>query len=396
MFSERVKNISPSLTLAISAQAKAMRKQGLDVVSLSAGEPDFDTPENIKEKAKQALDKGFTKYTPSSGLVELKEAIIRKFKEDNGLDYNLNQILVSPGAKYVIFEVIFSLVKPGEEVIIPSPYWVSYPEMVRLAAGTPVFLETKEEDNFKINPQQLEKLITPKTKLLILNSPSNPAGIVYNRQELEKIGKVIEERGIFCLSDEIYEKIIFDNLTHISIASLSSKLKERTIVVNGLSKAYAMTGWRIGYGGGPEEKIRLVSNLQSHTTSCPASISQHAGIEALEGSQEEVRKMRAEFEKRRDYLLQRISKIRGLSCIKPQGAFYCFLDISNFLGRKIKDKIIKGSLEFASVLLEEEKVAVIPGKAFGRDDFVRISFATSLEELKKGLDRIENFLNKLT
>ncbi|HEC69640.1 MAG TPA: pyridoxal phosphate-dependent aminotransferase [Candidatus Omnitrophica bacterium] len=396
MFSERVKNISPSLTLAISAQAKAMRKQGLDVVSLSAGEPDFDTPENIKEKAKQALDKGFTKYTPSSGLVELKEAIIRKFKEDNGLDYNLNQILVSPGAKYVIFEVIFSLVKPGEEVIIPSPYWVSYPEMVRLAAGTPVFLETKEEDNFKINPQQLEKLITPKTKLLILNSPSNPAGIVYNRQELEKIGKVIEERGIFCLSDEIYEKIIFDNLTHISIASLSSKLKERTIVVNGLSKAYAMTGWRIGYGGGPEEIIRLVSTLQSHTTSCPASISQHAGIEALEGSQEEVRKMRAEFEKRRDYLLQRISKIRGLSCIKPQGAFYCFLDISNFLGRKIKDKIVKGSLEFASVLLEEEKVAVIPGKAFGRDDFVRISFATSLEELKKGLDRIENFLNKLT
>ena len=395
MFSKRVEEIRSSLTLAISAKAKVMKKQGLDVINFSAGEPDFDTPEDIKEKAKEAIDEGWTKYTPSSGLVELKEAIIRKFRRDNNLEYGLENILVSPGAKYVIFEIIFSLVNPGEEVIIPTPYWVSYPEMVKLVGAKPLFLGTKKEDGFKIDIEELKKVITSKTKLLILNSPSNPTGVVYTKEELLKIGEVILEKKIFCLSDEIYEKIIYDDFIHLSIASLSPDLKERTIVVNGLSKAYSMTGWRIGYAAGLSQIIRLASSIQSHTTSCPTSISQIAGIQALDGSQEQVYKMREEFRKRRDYLLDRVEKIKGLSCIRPQGAFYCFIDISNFLDKEIRGRLLKDSLDFSEVLLEEEKVAVVPGKAFGRDDFIRISFATSLEAIQRGLDRIESFLKKL-
>jgi len=396
MLSRKVRNIAPSLTLAISSKAKTMKKEGLDVIGFGAGEPDFDTPKNIKEKAKEAIDNGFTKYTPSSGLPELKEAIIEKFKKDNNLFYNKEEILVGCGAKHVIFEIIFSLVDEKEEVIIPSPYWVSYPEMVKIAGGVCVFLETKKEDGFKIDPDSLKKHITKNTKLLILNSPCNPTGAVYTKQELKSIANILEEYNIFCLSDEIYEKLVYDGIEHVSIASLSDKTKERTIVVNGVSKAYSMTGWRIGYAAGPKQIIKAASNLQSHSTSNPTSISQMAAIEALRGDQKEVYKMREEFRERRDYMVDRLNKIRGLSCLVPQGAFYCFVDISNLFGKRIGERKIESSFDFSETLLEEEKVAVVPGVAFGNDSYIRLSYATSLENIRKGLDRLERFVNRLT
>ncbi|MBN2120011.1 MAG: pyridoxal phosphate-dependent aminotransferase [Candidatus Omnitrophica bacterium] len=383
------------MTLAISTKAKVMKAQGLDVVGFGAGEPDFDTPLRIKEAAKKAIDQGYTKYTPASGMPQLKEAIVKKFNKENGLSYQLDEILVGCGAKHVISEIIFCLVNAGDEVIIPAPYWVSYPEMVKLCGGVSVFVKSTQEDNFKITAGMLKEKITNKTKLLILNSPSNPTGAVYSRAELKALAQVIEEEKIYCISDEIYEKLVYDNAEHVSIAGFSRGLKDKTIVINGVSKAYSMTGWRIGYAGGAKQIIKIASSVQSHTTSNPTSISQIAAIEALQGPQDEVAEMKGEFEKRRGYLVEKIGSIKGLTCIKPQGAFYSFVDISKLLGKKSNGAEIKGSLSFSEILLNEAKVAVVPGIAFGDDNFVRLSYAISMETMKKGLDRIEEFVGGL-
>ncbi|OQX79674.1 MAG: aspartate aminotransferase [Candidatus Omnitrophica bacterium 4484_70.1] len=396
IISRKISAISPSSTLAITARVKQMKQQGIDVVNLGAGEPDFDTPYYIKEEAKKAIDEGFTKYTPVSGIKELKEAIGKKFKKDNNLDYSCEEILISCGAKHAIFNAILTLCNEGDEVILPSPYWVSYREMIKIAGAKPVIIKTTYEDDFKISPQQLQEAITPKTKLLILNTPSNPTGMVYTKDELLSLSNILVEKGIFCLSDEVYEKIIYDGEKHVSIASLGSKIKELTIVVNGVSKSYSMTGWRIGYAGGPKKIIQAMSNLQSHSTSNPTSISQKAALAALEGCQKAVEGMVKDFRERRDYIVERINSLRKLFCVKPKGAFYVFANISALLGRRFKDKVINDGLNFSQFLLEEAKAAVIPGNSFGDSSYIRISYATSLENLRKGMERIEMFLDKIS
>ena len=393
--SKRVNLISSSPTLAITARAKQMKQEGIDVIGFGAGEPDFDTPAHIKEAAKKAIDSGFTKYTPASGMKELKEAICRKFENDNNLDYSPEEIIVSCGAKHSIFNAILTLCHEDDEVILPSPYWVSYPEMIKVAGAKPVILKATPENNFKITPQQLQEAITPKTKLLILNSPSNPTGMVYPKNELLPISKILTEKGIFCISDEIYEKIIYDGQTHISIASLTPEIKKLTIVVNGVSKSYSMTGWRIGYAAGPKEIIQAMSNLQSHSTSNPTSISQKAALAALEGPQEPLCNMVAEFVKRRDYMVERLNSIKEISCLKPRGAFYVFPEVSQIIGRIFKGEIIKDSVFLAEILLDEANVAVVPGSVFGADEYLRLSYATSMKNISKGLERIEGLINKL-
>ena len=394
--SKRARQISPSATLAITAQAKSMIEEGINVVGLGAGEPDFDTPEYIKEAAKRALDEGFTKYTPASGLRQLKEAIAQKFKSDNNLEYSPEEIIVSCGAKHSLFNAILVLCNDGDEVILPSPYWVSYPEMIKVAGGEPTVLKTAPDNKFKITPAQLRKAITAKTKLLILNSPSNPTGMVYTKRELEAIAEVLVESEIFCLSDEIYEKIIYDDQEHVSIASLGNKIKELTILVNGVSKSYSMTGWRIGYAAGLKEVIQAMSNLQSHSTSNPTSICQRAAIVALSGSQASVKKMVNEFQQRRDYIVEGFNKIKGISCLNPEGAFYVFVDISKLIGKAYEGKVIEDSFSFTKILLSEAKVAVVPGRAFGVDDYIRVSYAASMENIAKALQRIEEFTTKLS
>lgn len=393
--SKRVNLISSSPTLAITARAKQMKQEGIDVIGFGAGEPDFDTPAHIKEAAKKAIDSGFTKYTPASGMKELKEAICRKFENDNNLDYSPEEIIVSCGAKHSIFNAILTLCHEDDEVILPSPYWVSYPEMIKVAGAKPVILKATPENNFKITPQQLQEAITSKTKLLILNSPSNPTGMVYPKNELLPISKILTEKGIFCISDEIYEKIIYDGQTHISIASLTPEIKKLTIVVNGVSKSYSMTGWRIGYAAGPKEIIQAMSNLQSHSTSNPTSISQKAALAALEGPQEPLCNMVAEFVKRRDYMVERLNSIKEISCLKPRGAFYVFPEVSQIIGRIFKGEIIKDSVFLAEILLDEANVAVVPGSVFGADEYLRLSYATSMKNISKGLERIERLINKL-
>lgn len=393
--SKRVNLISSSPTLAITARAKQMKQEGIDVIGFGAGEPDFDTPAHIKEAAKKAIDSGFTKYTPASGMKELKEAICRKFENDNNLDYSPEEIIVSCGAKHSIFNAILTLCNEDDEVILPSPYWVSYPEMIKVAGAKPVILKATQENNFKITPQQLQETITPKTKLLILNSPSNPTGMVYTKNELSSISNTLTEKGIFCISDEIYEKIIYDGQTHISIASLTPEIKKLTIVVNGVSKSYSMTGWRIGYAAGPKEIIQAMSNLQSHSTSNPTSISQKAALAALEGPQEPLCNMVAEFVKRRDYIVERLNSIKEISCLKPRGAFYVFPEVSQIIGRIFKGEIIKDSVFLAEILLDEANVAVVPGSVFGADEYLRLSYATSMKNISKGLERIEGLINKL-
>ncbi|MFA4992269.1 MAG: pyridoxal phosphate-dependent aminotransferase [Candidatus Omnitrophota bacterium] len=384
--SSRVKSVSPSLTLAITAKAKKMKAQGLDVVGFGSGEPDFDTPVPIKNASIKSIEQGFTKYTPESGTDELKNLICEKFNKDNNLVYDPSQVIVSCGAKHSIYNVIQAACDRGDEVIIPSPYWLSYPEMVNLAEGKSVFIQTSEENDFKIMPSQLKKAITKNTRILILNSPSNPAGCVYAREELEEIGRIAADEGILIISDEIYEKIMFDKETHVSIASLGEKIFKNTVVVNGVSKSFAMTGWRIGYLASPEnELVAAVKNLQGHSTSNPSSISQAATVEALKRGDSVVTEMVREFEKRRDYMVERINNIKGLSCWKPRGAFYAFC--------KIEKKGLS-SMELADRLLEEARVAVVPGRPFGSDRHVRLSFATSMENIKKGADRIEEWFRK--
>jgi len=387
--------MNESITLAISARAKQMKKEGIDVIGFGAGEPDFDTPSHIKEAAKGAIDKGFTKYTPAGGMKELKSAICDKFSKDNNLEYKENEIIVSCGAKHSLFNAICSICNDDDEVIIPAPFWVSYPEMVKASGAKPIIIPTDQKDGFKISPEQLKKKITSHTRIFILNSPSNPTGAVYTKEELQALAKVIIDNNIFCISDEIYEKIVYNGVSFTSIASLGEDIKRLTIVINGVSKAYSMTGWRIGYAAGDRAIIKAMTNLQSHSTSNPASISQVAALEALRGPQDCVEKMLSEFRKRRDFMIDKINSINGISCIKPEGAFYAFVSIKDVLDKRFSNKAINNSLQFAEALLDNAHVAVVPGSAFGLDGYIRLSYATSLDNIKEGLKRIEDFLGKL-
>ncbi|SHE34244.1 pyridoxal phosphate-dependent aminotransferase [Caloramator proteoclasticus] len=393
--SKKAKQIAPSTTLAITAKAKKMKSEGINVISFGAGEPDFDTPQYIKDAAIDAINNGLTRYTPASGIIELKEAICNKLRKENGLEYSANEIVISNGAKHSIYNALMAICNPGDEVIIPVPYWVSYPELAKLVDAIPVFIHTDEKNQFKINIEELKNKITPKTKAIIINSPSNPTGTVYTEEELSKIAEIVVENDLIVISDEIYEKLIYDGYKHISIAYLNKDIKERTIVINGMSKAYAMTGWRIGYTASNKEIASLMANIQSHATSNPNTIAQYASVEALRGNQKEIEIMRKEFEKRRNFMVDRINKISGLTCVNPLGAFYVMVNITNLKGKMFNGKSILTSLDFANVLLEEEKVAVIPGDAFGDDNYIRLSFATSLEQIKEGLDRIDSFIQKI-
>lgn len=392
--SNRVLKIQPSLTLEIAAKAKELKENGIDVISFSAGEPDFDTPENIQAEGINAIKKGLTRYTASSGINELKEAICSKLKGDNNLEYDSQNIIVSNGAKHSIYNALMALLNKEDEVIIGVPYWVSYPEMVKLAGGVPVLVKTIEENDFKFTIEDLEEVKTPNSKILILNSPNNPTGCVYSKEELIKIGNWAVENKIFILSDEIYEHLIYDDLKHISIASLSENIKDITITINGMSKAYAMTGWRIGYAAGNKIIIKAMSNIQSHSTSNPCSISQYASVEALEGSQEKIIEMNKQFSIRRDYMVNAINNIKGLTCKNPKGAFYVMANFSQLMNKEISGKIINTSLDFSELLLEKANVAVIPGIAFGDDRYIRLSYATSLDNIKEGIKRIENLIKE--
>lgn len=391
----RADKLRPSATLAITAKAKALKAQGVDVVGFGAGEPDFDTPENIKERAIRAIKEGFTKYTAVGGIDELKNAIIYRLREDHGLEYEKSEIIVCCGAKHTLYNLSQVLFEEGDEVIIPAPYWVSYPEQVVLAGGTPVIIETEEESGFKIDPERLKRLITPRTKAIILNYPSNPTGATYNEDELREIINVAMNAGLLIISDEIYEKITYDGLTHTPVAKLGDDVKRSTILVNGVSKSYSMTGWRIGFAAGDERVIAAMNNLQGQSTSNPTSISQIAAIEAFNGPQDEVERMAKEFEKRKNYIVKRLNEIPGFRCFNPQGAFYAFPNVSELFGKRYKGKEIKNSIDFTEFLLEEAKVAVVPGAEFGADNYIRISYATSMEEIKKGVDRIEEAVEKL-
>jgi aspartate aminotransferase len=396
ILSNRAKSLKPSPTLAINAKAKSMQAQGISVISFGAGEPDFDTPENIKQAAKKALDAGFTKYTPVGGIDDLKDAIIKKFQRDNQVSYKRSEIIVSCGGKHSFYNLAQAIFDQGDEVIVPAPYWVSYPPMVALANGTPVIVETTEKNEFKITPEELKKAMTPKTKALIINSPSNPTGSAYTKKELEKIAEVALSKNIFVISDEIYEKIVYDGFEFTSIASLSEEMKKRTIIVHGVAKTYAMTGWRIGYTAGSEEIIAAMNNIQSQSTSNPTSIAQKASVEALAGPQDEVGKMVTAFGQRRNYIVDRLNKIPGVSCYKPVGAFYAFPNFSSYYGKSYQGKRIENSTPLADFFLEVARVAVVPGVEFGADPFERLSYATSMEDIKEGLNRIEEALKKLS
>ncbi len=394
--SKKVSEISPSLTLEITAKAKKMKADGISVIGFGAGEPDFNTPEYIINSAKKALDIGFTKYTPASGMVELKKAIVNKFAVDNGLVYDVNQIVVSSGAKSSLYHAICAIINEGEEVIIPSPYWLTYPELVNLAGGKCVFVNCLAENDYKITAEELEKAITEKTKCLILNSPNNPTGAVYSKEELVAIAKVCEEKGIFVISDEIYEKLIYENEVHVSIATLSDYMKEHTIVVNGVSKSYAMTGWRIGYLAAPIAIAKAISSMQSHTTSNPCSISQYASVTALEDEEgvKFIEEMQKVFDDRRKYMYERLSKISSIKPLQPKGAFYVFIDVSSLYGKEFNGTKITGSLSFADLALQCG-VAVIPGVAFGEDKCIRLSYSISKEDIAEGINRLESFISQL-
>ena len=396
ILSSRAQSLRPSPTLAINAKAKSMQAQGIHVISFGAGEPDFDTPDNIKNAAKKAIDDGFTKYTPVGGIDELKDAIINKFKRDSQLTYKRSEILVSCGGKHSFYNLAQAIFDQGDEVIVPAPYWVSYPPMVALAGGTPVIVETTEKNAFKIIPESLKKAITPKTKALIMNSPSNPTGSAYAKKDLEKIAEIAISKNFFVISDEIYEKIVYDGFHFVSIASLSEVMKKKTIIVHGVAKTYAMTGWRIGYTAGPEEIISAMNNLQSQSTSNPTSIAQKASVEALAGPQAEVNKMVSSFAQRRNYIVDRLNKIPGVSCYKPAGAFYVFPNFSSYYGKSHQGKKIENSTHLADFFLDVARVAVVPGVEFGADPFERLSYATSMEDIEEGLNRIEEALKKLS
>lgn len=393
--SKKAENISPSITLTITAKANELKSQGVDVVSFGAGEPDFNTPENIINAAIKAMHDGKTKYTPAAGILELKKTICNKFKNDNNLDYEPSQIIISTGAKQCLANTFLAILNPGDEVLIPVPYWVSYPELVKLADGVPVFVQTSKENNYKYTVEDLKKSLSAKTKAILINSPNNPTGTIYSKEELMEIAEFAKENDLIIVSDEIYEKLIYDNKKHVSIAALSKDAYERTIVINGVSKTYAMTGWRLGYCGCSTKIAKLMSSLQSHMTSNSNTIAQYAAIEALNGPVEDLKVMVKEFEDRRNLMIQKLESIKNISIIKPNGAFYIMVNISAYLNIEVDGTIIKDSVDFAKVLLEKEKVAVIPGSGFGLDDYVRLSYATSRELIEKGIDRIAHFLGEI-
>ncbi|MBO7431445.1 MAG: pyridoxal phosphate-dependent aminotransferase [Elusimicrobia bacterium] len=392
--SKRLQSIKPSPTLAIDAKAKALKAKGVDIISFGTGEPDFDTPQNIKDAAIKAINTGFTKYCPVSGTPDLKDAIIKKFKEDNNLEYTREQVMVSCGGKHSLFNLFQTIFDEGDEVIIPAPYWVSYPDMAVLAGAVPVFITTSDKNHFKVKPTEIEKVITKKTKAFILNSPSNPTGNTYTKEELEEIANICIKNNLLIISDEIYEKLTYDNFKFFSIAQVSQEVKEHTVVINGVSKAFAMTGWRIGYAAGPKEIIAAMTKMQSQSTSCPTSISLKAATEALNGDKKCLETMRKEFEKRRNYIVDRLNKIEGITCLKPEGAFYVFPNISNLLNKTYNGKLINTDIELADYLLDEAKIAVVPGSAFGAKGFIRFSYATSMENIVEGLNRLEAALKK--
>jgi aspartate aminotransferase len=386
--SKRVATLTPSKTLAITAKAQQLREQGHDVIGLGAGEPDYNTPQHILNAAKQAMDEGKTKYTPAGGLPVLKESIITKFKTDQKLTYDKSEVIVCTGAKHALHTLFQAILDEGDEVIIPTPYWVSYPEQVKLAEGTPVYVEGLEENDFKITAAQLERVVTPNTKAVIINSPSNPTGMIYTKEELLALGEVCLKHNILIVSDEIYEKLIYGDEKHTSIAELSPELKAQTIIINGVSKSHAMTGWRIGYAAGDKAIIKAMTNLISHSTSNPTSVAQYAAIAAYDGTQQPLVEMNKSFEQRLNAVYDRITKINGFTCIKPKGAFYVFPNA-------IKAAQLKGFStvdEWVEALLEQEKVALVPGSGFGADNYVRLSYATSLDVLHEALDRIERFM----
>jgi aspartate aminotransferase len=388
--SQRVKQLSPSSTLAITAKANELKKQGLDVVGLGAGEPDFNTPQHIIDAAISAMQEGKTKYTATSGIVELKEAICEKLKQDNGLTYKPSQILVTNGAKHALYNIFQAILEPGDEVVIPTPYWVSYPEQVLLAGGVPVYVEGKEDNEFKITPQQLESALSAKTQAVIINSPSNPTGSIYSREELSALAEICINHDVLMVSDEIYEKLIYDGNQHVSVASLSEEAYQHTVVVNGMSKPYSMTGWRIGYVAASEELVKAMTNLAAHSTSNPVSFAQYGAVEALRGPQEPLEMMRREFEKRRNIAVGLLNQIDGIHCVKPKGAFYIFINVSE----AVKKGGFQSTDEWAKALLEQEYVALVPGTGFGAPNHIRISYTTSLEQLEKGISRIKRFVEK--
>ena len=392
--SKKSLEISPSLTLDITAKAKAMKAEGVDVISFGAGEPDFNTPKNIVEAGIEAIEQGKTRYTPASGLIELKEAVCKKFKDDNNLSYLPENIIISSGAKHSIYNALMAITNPGDEIIISVPYWVSYPELIKLAGGIPVYINTKEENDFKYTINDLNRVITDKTKAIILNSPNNPTGALYNEEELKEIADWAVKNNILIISDEIYEKLAYDEETHVSIASINNDIKDITIVINGMSKAYAMTGWRIGYAAANKDIAKIMNNIQSHTTSNPCSISQYASIEGLAGDQASVENMKKAFEQRRNFMVDAINDIKGLSCQKPKGAFYVMVNFTELKNKTIYNKKIKSSLDFANLLLEKGNVAVIPGIAFGDDDYIRLSYATSMGNIEEGLNRIKEIVER--
>ncbi|MBN1824561.1 MAG: pyridoxal phosphate-dependent aminotransferase [Endomicrobiales bacterium] len=385
--SKRVKGIRPSPTLSIDAKAKELKSQGVDVISFGAGEPDFDTPQNVKDAAKRAIDAGFTKYCPVPGTPELKNAIIKKLKNDNNVEYRPEEIIVSVGAKHSLYNLFQAILDPGDHILIPAPYWVSYPDMAALAGARSKILKTRESGGFKITPEQLKKSITKKTKALILNSPSNPTGAAYTAEELSGIARTCIENKILVISDEIYEKLVYDNFKFASIAGFSPEMKALTVVVNGVSKSHAMTGWRIGYTAGPKEIVTAMTNIQSQSTSNPSSISLKAAVEALNGQQESTENMRKEFEKRRDYIVGALNAVQGVKCFKPQGSFYVFPNVKKLLGKSYGGRTVNTCTELAGYLLDQAKIAVVPGSAFGAPGYLRLSYATSMELIKSGIER---------
>ena len=393
--SKKANSISPSITLEITGKANELKAQGVNVMSFAAGEPDFNTPRNIIEAAIKAMDDGYTKYTKTSGIVDLRTPICPKLHQENNLNYSEEQIVVSTGAKQCLANTFLAILNKGDEVILQNPCWVSYTELIKLADGVPVIVNCDENDGYKLSAKNIEKAVTSKTKAILLNSPHNPTGIVYNKNELEEIAQIAKKYNLIIISDEIYEKLIYDGEEHVSIASLSEDAYERTIVINGLSKTYAMTGWRVGYTASSTKLAKVMSSVQSHMTSNVCSISQYAALEALTGPQDSINMMKNAFEERRNFMMKKLEGIDEVSFIKPQGAFYIMVDITYFIGKSINGIKINNSIEFAKILLEEEKVAVIPGAAFGLENFIRLSYATSMEVIEEGLDRIKSFLGKL-
>lgn len=395
-FSRRVLSIGESLTVATTARAGALKRQGIDIISLSAGEPDFDTPQHIKDAAVRAIAEGKTKYTvPATGIVELKQAVCDKLKRDNDLSYDPSQVVVACGAKQIIFDAAVVLINDGDEAIIPAPYWVSYADQVRLMGGNPVIVETTPESGFRITPEQLKRALSPRTKFFLLNSPCNPTGEVYTRDELQALAEVIADAGIFVISDEIYEKILYDGAMHASIAALNPAVKEKTLVVNGVSKAYAMTGWRVGYAAGPPELMALIGKVQSQETTNTCSVSQWAALEALNGPQEGVEAMRQAFLERRDEIVSRLNAVSGVTCRNPQGAFYVFPDVSALYGRSAGPNPIRNDLDLCNYLLDSARVAGVPGSGFGADKHVRFSYATSMAQIQEAMDRIDRAIGQL-